>query len=135
MAHLVALGLWGGLVAGEAVVELKSRSDDECRHAAKLHYWMDLIVELPLLAAVLLTGAVLAVHAWPLSTLHWAKIGTGVVAVGANLWCVAHVVTRYRRREDVEALRRHGQWVRATASVGVPFAAVALYLGLSYFAR
>jgi len=135
MAHLIALGLWGGLVAGEAVVELKSRSDDECRYAAKLHYRMDLIVELPLLAAVLLTGAVLAARAWPFSALHWAKISAGLVAVCANLWCVRHVVIRYRRSEDVEALRRHGQWVRVTASVGLPFAAVALYIGLAYFAR
>src|ERR1017187_960774 len=117
LAHLIALGLWGGLVAGEAVVELKSRSDEECRQAAKLHYWMDIILDLPLPAAVVLTGAVLAMQARPLSPLHWAKIGAGLVAVSANLWCVAHVVTRYRRSEDVETLRRHGQWVRVTASV------------------
>jgi hypothetical protein len=134
LAHLVSLGLWGGLVAGEIVVELVSRSDDERRHAAKLHYWMDLLVELPLLAAVVLTGVVLVAHAWPLSTVHWVKIGGGLIAVGANLWCVAHVIARYRRANDAQALRAHGRRIIAAAFVGVPFAAVALYLGLVYFA-
>jgi hypothetical protein len=112
-AHLIALGLWGGL---------------------KLHYLMDVAFELPLLAAVVVTGAVLASQAWPLSLLHWTKIGAATIAVAANLWCVVHVVRR-RRTGDLRAVRRHGRWVRVTASVGVPFAAVALYLGLVYFAR
>lgn len=133
-AHLAALGLWGGLVAAEGVVELTPRTDDERRHAAKLHYWMDLVIELPLLAAVSMTGAILASRAWPLSPLHWVKIGAGSIAVAANLWCVVHVAKR-RHVEDSLALRRHGRWVRATASVGIPFAAVALYVGVAYFAR
>ncbi len=48
---------------------------------------MDLLIELPLLAAVVVTGAVLAKRAWPLSTLHGVKIAAGSTAVAANLWC------------------------------------------------
>jgi hypothetical protein len=135
LAHVVALGLWGGLVFAEGVVELASRTEDELRHAAKLHYWMDVLVEVPLLAAVLATGAVLAARAWPLSAIHWVKIGAALVALGANLWCVAHVIARRRRMDDLAALRRHGQRVRVSAVIGVPFAAIALYVGLIHFAR
>ncbi len=134
-AHLVALALWGGFVAAEGIVELASRSAEEVRHAAKLHYWMDVLVEVPLLGAVLVTGSVLALRAWPLSSLLGVKIACGLVAVAANLWCVAHVIARHRRADDAELLRRHGQRVRLTATIGVPFAVVALYVGFAHFAR
>lgn len=134
LAHVAALGLWGGLVLAEGVVELASRTEDELRHAATLHYWMDVLVEVPLLAAVLVTGAVLCARAWPLSAIHWVKIGAALVAVAVNLWCVAHVIERRRRIDDAASLRRHGRRVRI-AAIGVPFAAVALYLGLVHFAR
>jgi len=133
VAHLIALGLWGGLVAGEGVVELSSRTNEELRFAARLHYWMDLCVELPLLAAVVTTGAVLAAHAWPLTPLHWAKIVAGGIAVIANLWCVGHVVVRERRGANLVELRRQGRMVRLTAAIGLPFAVLALAIGLAYF--
>jgi hypothetical protein len=134
-AHLLSLGLWGGLVAAEGVVELTPRTDEQLRFAATLHYWMDVLVELPLLAAVIVTGAVLTAAAWPLSPLHWVKVAAGLAAVGANLWCVAHVIARRRRLGELEQVRRHGKRVRMTAAVGIPLGAVALVLGLSYFAR
>lgn len=61
------------------------------------------------------------------------KVGAGLAAVAANLWCVAHVVARKRRSDDPAAVTRHARWVRVTATVGLPFGAVALYLGLAYF--
>jgi hypothetical protein len=132
-AHLAALGVWAGVVAAEAVIELTPRTDADGRHAATLHYWIDLVIEVPVLLAVLATGAVLVARAWPLSALHYIKVGAGLAAVGANAWCVAHVVVRRRRLGDAGALHRHARWVRTTATVGLPFAALALYLGLSYF--
>ena len=134
IAHLAALGLWAGLVAAEGVVELSARTDEERRFASRLHARMDAIVELPLLCAVLLTGAVLVSRAWPLSPLHWVKVIAGLLAVSANLWCVVHVFARQRRQADPVELRRQGRLVRLTAVVGLPFAGVALYLGLGYFA-
>jgi len=132
--HLFALGMWGGLVAAEGVVELAPRNDEERRLAARLHYWMDLLIELPILAAVVTTGAMLLGSAWPPSPLVWVKIGAGLLAVAANLWCVVHVIVRYRQLGDAGALRRHGRLVRLTATVGLPSAALALFLGLSHFA-
>ncbi len=132
LAHVILVSVWGGFVMAEGVLELTSREEVALRVAARVHYWMDLLAELPLLAGVLLTGTVLAVRAWPLSTLHWVKIAAGLIAIGANLTCVLVVILRYRRLDDRASLFRHSRHVRLTG-VGVPFALLAAYLGLAFF--
>ena len=134
-AHLVLLSLWGGFVLAEGVVELAARDDASRRAAARLHYWMDVLVELPLLAGVLATGGLLAARSWPLTRLHWIKVAAGLAAVAMNLFCVAHVVARQRRAGDPAALRRHGRFVKLAAGLGLPFALVAATLGFAYFRR
>jgi len=135
VAHLVSLSLWGGLVLAEGVVELTTRNDQDRAQAAKLHYWMDVLVEVPLLAAVLLTGAVLVARAWPPSMILLVKVCAGLTAVGVNAWCVGHVVMRYQHRDDAVLLRRHSSRVRAAGAIGGPFAAIAVLLGFTYFMR
>jgi len=135
LAHLVVLAAWGGLVAAEAVVELTARTDEQRRHTATIHYWMDLLVELPLLAGVVVTGAVLVAQTWPLGTRELVKIGAGLAAVAANGLCVVHVVLRHRRASDRSDLARHERAIRLSAAVGLPFAAVALALGLTYLTQ
>jgi ABC-type molybdate transport system permease subunit len=60
MAHLIVLSMWGGVVATEAVIEIFPFRRREL-HAAtiRFHYWIDLLVELPLVLAVIATGIVL----------------------------------------------------------------------------
>lgn len=134
IAHLFALGLWGGLVLAETVVEVSAGDDEQLRAAARLHYWIDLCVELPLLAAVLITGAWLTARAWPLTGLHAVKIALALVAIGCNLYCAVHVVLRYRRADDTTALRHHNRHVRLSF-LGLPAGLAALFIGLTYFAR
>jgi hypothetical protein len=43
------------------------------------------------LFAVLITGTILAVRAWPLTPLHFIKIATSLVAVGSALICTLWV--------------------------------------------
>ena len=62
MIHLVVLSMWGGIVATEAVVELLPFRRRELHAAAiRYHYWIDLLVELPMVLAVICTGATLLV--------------------------------------------------------------------------
>ncbi len=133
VAHLVVLSSWAGVVLAEVVVELAARDPASRRQTAILHYWIDLLFELPILAGVLVTGAWLTVRQWPLTPLHWVKIAAGLGAVAANLACVLLVVLRKRRLDDDEALLRHGARVRRSALVGVPLAAVAAYVGFAYY--
>ncbi len=100
--------------------------------AARLHYWIDLTVEIPLVVMVLVTGALLAQRSWPLTPLLWIKIGAGAVAITSNLACSAVVIARYRRRADPVAVRRLHALVRLSA-LGIPFGAVAAYIGLVHF--
>lgn len=127
LAHLFVLGLWGGLVMAELVIEVSAKTADDLRRAAELHYRLDLVLELPLLAAILATGGALAART-PLDARLVAKIAAALVAISANLVCVGLVVSR-RRASDPARLERLSRAVRWTA-VGVPFGLAALALGL-----
>jgi hypothetical protein len=93
---------------------------------------VDAFGELPILFAVLLTGIVLTIRAWPLTTLHFIKIAASLVAVGANLICTLWVFQR-RSIEDLNVLLGFRRRIWSLAAVGVVFATPALYLGLVYF--
>ncbi len=132
IAHLVALGLWGGIVLAESVLEavgLRDRAHTEV--AARVHYWIDLFCEVPVLVAVVVTGTVLMLQV-PLTTLHYLKIGCGLFAVGVNLWCVKVVVRRYQLlgANNSADLVRETRRVFVAIKLGGPAAMVALYLGL-----
>jgi hypothetical protein len=128
LLHLAVLFLWGGVVLAELVVELAASHEE----AARIHYFIDLFVEVPLIAGVLTTGGFLVARAWPLHALLWWKVGAALTAITLNLYCVVEVVLRYRRRADPAALARHRRGV-FFSTAGIPFAAVAAYLGLRYF--
>ena len=131
LLHFGALCAWAGVVAVEGVIELGDRDDGV--HATRLHYLIDLFVEGPLLAIVLLTGIVLWSQA-SMSSLLAIKIGCGLVAIGANLLCVGFVVLRHRRRDDPVARRFWTRYVRGSI-LALPFALAAAYLGLRFFHR
>ena len=57
LVHLVFLSLWGGVVATEAVIEILPRLRREHHGTTVLfHFWIDLLVEAPLLFGVVVTG-------------------------------------------------------------------------------
>jgi len=130
--HLIVLGAWAGLVAGELVIETAGRRSAELRRAvARFHHVIDLYVELPLLAGVVLTGSILLVDAQPDARL-WTKVGFGLGAVATNLACVYPVVRRGREAgisPNDESFNRFTPWVYRAAGLGVPMALVALVLG------
>ena len=128
LAHLLCLAAWGGLGAGEAVLEILGRKKSSlAAPVARLHFWMDLLVELPLLLGVGLTGGVL-LHGVAFEGLLLVKVLAGLGAVVSNLACLALVVHRARLgpAASSEATTR---WIFRTAIFGMPLALVALYLG------
>lgn len=131
LLHFGALCAWAGVVAVEGVLELADRDDGV--HATRLHYLIDLFVEGPLLAVVLITGGLLWSQA-SMSALLAVKLGCGLVAVGANLVCLGFVVVRHRHRDDPAARRFWSRYVRGSI-LALPFALAAAYLGLRYFHR
>ena len=75
---------------------------------------------------------ILAVRAWPLTPLHFIKIASSLVAVGAALICVFWVFQR-RQIEDVNALMGFRRRIWTLAAIAAAFATPALYIGLVYF--
>ncbi|MCU0232922.1 MAG: hypothetical protein MUE90_02655 [Thermoanaerobaculales bacterium] len=136
MAHLVVLALWGGVVATEAVIELYPFRHRE-GHAAtiRLHYWIDLVVEAPLVLAVAATGIALLLSIDDVTPRHLVKLGFGAAAIAVNLLCIAIVVRRGRRLErsgEDPRLWRASRTVLACFAVGLLCAAVAGSLGFGF---
>ena len=132
VAHLVVLAMWVGVVITEVLFEFAASDPESLRAAARFHYKVDKYGELPILIAVLVTGTILTVRAWPLTPLHIIKIAASLVAVGSALICVLWVFER-RRIEDVNVLLGFRRRIWTLAAVAAVFATPALYLGLVYF--
>jgi hypothetical protein len=134
LLHLVVLSLWGGVVATEAVIEIAPfRWPDLHPATIRMHYWIDLLVELPLVIAVVATGITLLVLADEITTLHLVKVAFAAGAVAVNLFCIAVVLRRARRLDTAEpaASWRASRTVLACFAVGLACAAVAATLGFT----
>jgi hypothetical protein len=93
--HALVLVAWAGVVATEAVLKLYPfRRHQLHEHTIRCHYWIDLLVELPLVVAVIGTGIALATLCWPLTQVHLLKIACVLVPLGSNLACIGLVVQR-----------------------------------------
>jgi hypothetical protein len=136
LTHLITLSLWGGVVATEAVIEIYPfRMRDLHAATIRFHYWIDLLVELPLVLAVVATGSALLYLTDPVTPLHYAKIGFGAAAVAINLYCIGVVVRRGRQldlQDDDRPLWRASRIVLACFAFGLLCAAGAAVLGFRF---
>lgn len=132
VAHLVALSIWLGIVLTEALFEFSGSDPDSLRAAARFHYTVDMYGELPILAAVVVTGVLLAARVGPLTAMHHVKIAASLVAIASNLICAWWVVQR-RQVTDPRVLLAYRRKIWAVAAVGVIFGSTALLIGLVYF--
>ena len=139
LAHLVFVGMWAGLILAEFVVELLPRRAPELWPAAiRFHFWMDLLIEVPILLAVAATGALMfwrlqispTVPTIQMDRTLVLKVAAGLIAVLSNAVCVVLVVVRKKAGGDPARTLRLTNWIAVTPVVGVPCAVVALILGL-----
>jgi len=126
--HIIAAGAWLGLVAGESVMELSVRDDAARRVIARIHKWIDILFEGPLVATVLVTGAVLLSRVWPPSPLLMVKVSAAMIGIIANLFCMPWVLAR-ARAGSATAINSYSRKIAATGA-GIPFALLALAIGL-----
>lgn len=102
--HLLLVGIWLGCVLTEALFERallgKGRAFELVLVA--LHKKVDLFVEIPAFAGVLLMGGWMLSMSPPSALLH-AKVGFGLLAIAANVYCVWLVFARARAAQA-------GQW-------------------------
>lgn len=135
-AHIIFLGLWGGLVLVEIVFEAQMfRGKMDEKSVAALHRITDRLMELPILVAVLVTGWLL----WQRTGFDQAllpKVLFGLGAVVTNVVCFVIVEMRASRALRVAGsddgdpgLRRLSIILAITITPGVLFAGIALFLG------
>jgi len=135
VVHLVVLSLWGGVVATEAVIELFPFRHPEVHPATiRLHYWIDLLVEAPLVFVVVATGGLLLLTTDPITPLHVVKVGFAAAAVVVNIFCIAVVLRRGRgldRGREGTRLWKDSRIVLACFAVGLACAGAAAALGFN----
>ncbi|MBI2891251.1 MAG: hypothetical protein HYY13_10770 [Nitrospirae bacterium] len=135
----VCLWLSEGVV--ELYAYLKKRPRAELFAVSAVHYWIDVLVEFPILIAVAVTGIWLAVAIPHLTTLHIVKIllfgGFALLAFP----CPLNVVKRFRlvqnngTEEEIEACTRNIVRYSGSALVlfFVPLTGIGFYFALQRF--
>ena len=134
--HIIFLAFWAGLVAAESVMELIGRRNPEIEnHVARIHFYIDMIFEGPVLLAVLITGGMM-VSQLPMTTLLAVKVAAGLTAVMANIVCLFFVVARKRALDtgaNEDKIKKLTTWIFVTPLPGFPAAALALLIGFRVF--
>ncbi len=123
---------WGGLLFAETILELKSSRKLHAIQTSKIHFWIDICFEIPIVLAVLITGILLVQKTEVFSTILLVKIILGVIAVLINLYCAILVVIRYTKINYLDSLEHWSRKIRFT-SLGIPLGLGSFYLGLAYF--
>lgn len=120
--HLSFIMLFLGMYMVEAVMELMSyfnRRDAALRHSIiRLHFWVDLLVEIPVIIGVFATGVTMAFLVEKITMLHAIKIGLVVMFVLVAVFCPLNVIDRYRlmkKNADEETLVRKSRIIIYTA--------------------
>ncbi len=133
MVHFAFLAAWVGIVATEGVIELAPRFKRELhRPAMVFHYWIDLLVELPVILGIVSTGIALCFFIEKITALHIIKIALAGGAVACNLFCIFIVVKRQRIPASAteEGAWRESRKILLSFAVGCPMAVGALLIGI-----
>lgn len=128
--HLFAVALWLGCVFAETIMELVGRASEEAgRTVSKMHFYIDIFVEAPLLIVMLASGFML-LDVDRLSGLYLVKVVCGFVAIAGNFYCIFYVIKR-KRRMDIDSVTQGHETDKIFLTViAYPFAAIALVLGI-----
>ena len=131
--HLVFVGLWLGCVLTEALFEraLLGKGRDKELLLAQLHQRVDIFVEIPAFVVVLVTGGFLLLNATP-SVALVVKVGFGVLAIAANVFCVWLVFRRsaHASNGDWAAFERADHLQHKIGAVVLVGILVALLIGI-----
>ena len=130
--HILALGVWIGCIATEAIVEHSVRDDAQRDYVADVHWPIDLYVETPAFLLTAVSGGMLLRNA-ATDWLLWAMAGASLAAVGCNAACVAVVLARRnsRRRGDTVAYARLDDLQHKLGALLVALLVVALATGFA----
>ena len=118
VVHLCFVAAFLGLYACEVVVEVSHQRDELHPTAIRIHYLLDIFVEIPLVSGIFVSGVVLALLVEEITTPHVWLIACGTVVV---LACVLSFWKFVRSRNSLiqgEATD-HGELVKIRNRFGI----------------
>lgn len=133
--HLIALGIWIGVVGAEFAIEFDGMRDEKSRiRASKMHYQTDIWIEIPAFTTVLVTGLLMLTESH-FSGVFLYKVIFAVLAIAFNLICVYAVWKRrhYALRGDIDGMNSTESAMRFGALIIPTFIAafvLSIYLAL-----
>ena len=134
MIHLFSVAAWLGVVMTELVIEVYPyRNRELYLSTIHFHYWIDLLVELPLVLLLLGSGIALIFLKASLDLLHILKIVSGLIPVLACFAGISIVLRRsaaLKAGKAVEDLRGGSRQIVIVVLVASPFFGLSLGLGV-----
>lgn len=130
--HACAVSFWFGVIGAEFVIERsRAQSRPHGYAVARNHYWIDLLLEVPVALIVLATGLMLLRDAEPSAALA-VKVAAGVIAVAVNVLCLVPVIRRRVAADagDLAAVIRHSRVIDRITVAGLPAGVLALVIGV-----
>ena len=118
VVHLCLVAAFLGLYACEVVVEVSHQRDELHPIAIRIHYLLDMFVEIPLVSGILVSGIVLALLVEEITSAHVWLIACGSVVVLACLISFWKFV-RSRNRLIEKGAIDHQELVRIRNRFGV----------------
>lgn len=131
--HLIALGIWIGVVGAEFAIEFDGMKDDESHiKASNMHYTTDIWIEIPAFTIVLITG-LLMLNESHLDGLFLYKIIFGLLAIFFNIVCVYAVFKRKKFAEtfDIEGMKSVNPIMKLGGLI-IPTFLIAFALGIVF---
>lgn len=95
--HIMSAGIWGGCIATEVLLEkfLAGHGKEVNKLLAKVHYYADLVIEMPASIICYTTGLKLLIGRAPSKFVH-SMAGLGAAALAFNIACFYNVHKRYQ---------------------------------------
>jgi hypothetical protein len=135
VVHLCFVAAFLGLYACEVVVEASHTTEELHPTAIRIHYLLDMYVEIPLVLGILASGVVLSLLVKEITSAHVWLIVCGTIAMLACLVCFWKFVRTRKRLAEKEPVD-HEELVRIRNRFGIfsfvvlnPALVVALIVG------
>lgn len=123
VVHLCFVAAFLGQLLCEAVAETYGSPRERHPTGIRIHYLIDVFVEIPLMVGILVSGVILAILVDELSALHIVLIACGTLAVMACIFSFLLFVRTRKRLLDRESVD-HDTLVRIRNRFGVFTAAI-----------
>ena len=116
--HLCLVAAFLSLYACETVVEGSHAKDELHPTAIRMHYLIDIFLEIPLMIGIFATGVILSFQVEEITTAHAWLIACGTIVVFSCIFCFFRFVRTRRHLLDAETVD-HARLVAIRSRLGI----------------